>query len=266
MRTKKPAYGLCDAPRAWFVEATRRLTTLGFVQHPLDACLFLLFGPDLKCAIGLHVDDLMGISDPTVRQKDKGGPATTVLLPRLPGESRQLRVPRCTDLEDPPRRLLLQPRLLPQQDQANSPGEGQERRSRQPRHREGVQSAATQTSPHLQVHTSMLAGEVSKATVSTLLAANKSLRFANANADVQLLCTPLGCDLRDIVFVACSDAAFASDLSSHKPRRLPHLRHPQVHPQWSGVFLPPPGLAVVPPAACCPFYIGGRRSGCRGGR
>ena len=27
MKTQKPVYGLRDAPRAWFVEATRRVTT-----------------------------------------------------------------------------------------------------------------------------------------------------------------------------------------------------------------------------------------------
>ena len=38
--------------------------------------------------------------------------------------------------------------------------------------------------------TSMLAGEVPKAKVSTILAANKVLRFAKANSDVRLRPTP----------------------------------------------------------------------------
>ena len=56
-------YGLCDAPRAWYDEASRRLEQAGFTKHPLDACLFLYFAPDLQCAIGLHVDDLLGTSE-----------------------------------------------------------------------------------------------------------------------------------------------------------------------------------------------------------
>ena len=62
----------------------------------------------------------------------------------------------------------------------------------------------------------MLAGEVPKATVATILAANKALRFAKANSDVKLLYPPLLDDLEDIVFIAYSDAAFASraDMSS----------------------------------------------------
>ena len=35
LRLKKPMYGLCDAPRAWFLEAKERLTSLGAQQHPL---------------------------------------------------------------------------------------------------------------------------------------------------------------------------------------------------------------------------------------
>ncbi|OLQ01345.1 Copia protein [Symbiodinium microadriaticum] len=63
MRLRKPMYGLCDAPRAWYDEASRRLEQAGFTKHPLDACLFLYFAPDLQCAIGLHVDDLLGTSE-----------------------------------------------------------------------------------------------------------------------------------------------------------------------------------------------------------
>ena len=43
MKLTKPMYGLCDAPRAWFEEATERILQVGdgrIVQHPLDACLW----------------------------------------------------------------------------------------------------------------------------------------------------------------------------------------------------------------------------------
>ena len=75
MKLKKPIYGLCDAPRSWYLEAVRRLEGLGYVRHVLDPCLFLLLEgphndnetemePQLVAALGLHVDDLFGIINP----------------------------------------------------------------------------------------------------------------------------------------------------------------------------------------------------------
>ena len=84
MRLRKPMYGLCDAPRAWFLEARERLTNLGAQQHPLDACLFLLYDyqapksawtyrtdskgakhqhPPLIAMMGIHVDDILAAVD-----------------------------------------------------------------------------------------------------------------------------------------------------------------------------------------------------------
>ncbi|CAE7928185.1 GIP [Symbiodinium necroappetens] len=79
----------------------------------------------------------------------------------------------------------------------------------------GLQWAATQSTPHLQPHTSMLAGQTTKATVATLVAANKALRFVKANSDVGLCYQYLG-PFSDLVLVAYSDASFAcrADLSS----------------------------------------------------
>ena len=39
----KPCYGQLDAPRRWYLEATRRLTELKLVPHVLDPCSFLIF-------------------------------------------------------------------------------------------------------------------------------------------------------------------------------------------------------------------------------
>ena len=84
MKLKKPMYGLCDAPRAWFLEARERMTNLGAQQHPLDACLFLLYDyqaphsqwthrtdskgakhkhPPLVALLGMHVDDIIAAVD-----------------------------------------------------------------------------------------------------------------------------------------------------------------------------------------------------------
>ncbi|CAE7693968.1 RE1, partial [Symbiodinium necroappetens] len=71
MRLRKPMYGLSDAPRAWYEEASRRLLSLGFTKHPLDGCLYLLFDTKLRCAIGLHVDDLLGVVEPSWASKTR---------------------------------------------------------------------------------------------------------------------------------------------------------------------------------------------------
>ena len=88
MKLTKPMYGLCDAPKAWFDEATDRLLRLGagaIIQHPLDACLFLVFDrplkfdldaenveePKLIMTFGIHVDDLFGRYNPEDEQTMK---------------------------------------------------------------------------------------------------------------------------------------------------------------------------------------------------
>ena len=71
MLLKKPVYGQLDAPRRWYLEASRRLKSLGWTQHILDPCLFLLHHADPQEAaeprlcgfIALHVDDMLGCGD-----------------------------------------------------------------------------------------------------------------------------------------------------------------------------------------------------------
>ena len=45
---------------------------------------------------------------------------------------------------------------------------------------------ATQTAPHLQATTILLAGEISSATTKSLGSMNKAVRYAKANSDVGL--------------------------------------------------------------------------------
>ena len=44
MKLIKPMYRQIDAPREWFMEATRRLIKCEFTVHPLDPCFFMAFG------------------------------------------------------------------------------------------------------------------------------------------------------------------------------------------------------------------------------
>ena len=81
MKLVKPMYGLCDAPRAWYEEASERILKVGegnIQRHPLDPCLFMVYHPlpegqnldpnverELACVFGIHVDDLVGCGDPS---------------------------------------------------------------------------------------------------------------------------------------------------------------------------------------------------------
>ena len=47
MKLRKPCYGQLDAPRRWWMEATRRLLDLGLRRHPFDPCCFLAYTQDL---------------------------------------------------------------------------------------------------------------------------------------------------------------------------------------------------------------------------
>ena len=61
-RLEKAAYGLAEAPKAWFTRLTRELLAVGLTQSQLDPCLFMLRGNDgsLIGVCGVHVDDLIG--------------------------------------------------------------------------------------------------------------------------------------------------------------------------------------------------------------
>ena len=63
---RKPVYGQLDIPPRWYLEAIRRLTPLGWKQHYLDPCAFLLFDRDAKLVaiLCLHVDDMLAAGDP----------------------------------------------------------------------------------------------------------------------------------------------------------------------------------------------------------
>ena len=79
-----------------------------------------------------------------------------------------------------------------------------------------LQWPSTQTAPWLQAAVSLLAGNVTNATTTTLQEANKVLRYAKENNDVGLEYRPLSASKDNITFIAFSDASFAcrSDLSS----------------------------------------------------
>ena len=60
-RLKKSAYGLAEAPIAWFKCLRAKLENIGWKPHPLDECVMTLYDKEgsVKGLIGIHVDDLL---------------------------------------------------------------------------------------------------------------------------------------------------------------------------------------------------------------
>lgn len=61
LRLEKAAYGLAEAPRAWFLRLSRELAAAGLEMSRLDPCLYCLRRDGKLLGIcGVHVDDLIG--------------------------------------------------------------------------------------------------------------------------------------------------------------------------------------------------------------
>jgi hypothetical protein len=60
-KLKKSAYGLAEAPIAWFRCLRAKLEQLHWKPHPLDECVMTLYDEhqQVKGMIGIHVDDLL---------------------------------------------------------------------------------------------------------------------------------------------------------------------------------------------------------------
>ena len=239
MKLRKPMYGLCDAPRAWFLEARERLTNLGAEQHPLDACLFLLYDyqaphttwthrtdskgaqhrqPPLIAVMGIHVDDIIAAVNKTNKtyqtfeqklkqtftfrtwEEDKDFDYCGAQVRRL--------APDHYTLEHQQYITKQKPISIDNKEDDERPVTEKERSSLRALIG-ALQWPAGQSSPHLQAAISQLAGQVSKATVSTIREANKILRYAKSNADVCLHFTNIG-PPEDLTFLTYCDAAFAS--------------------------------------------------------
>ena len=65
-RLEKAAYGLAEAPRAWFLRLSRELKGIGLTVSALDPCVFVLRNQEngLVGVCGVHVDDLIGGGGP----------------------------------------------------------------------------------------------------------------------------------------------------------------------------------------------------------
>eukprot|EP00435_Cladocopium_sp_Y103_P030130 s3673_g7.t1 len=228
----KPRYGQLDAPRRWFLEATRRLTDLKLKPHMLDPCTFLIFEtsfpevPHEKLGVGegglvgmicIHVDDLLaaGLEHSAVYQhviaelkksfsfrEWKTGTDLEYCGASIHRDGETVSLKHGQYLQ------RLKPMTLPKH-----VGPEKALCSSELTALRGLMGSlswpAVQSSPHLQASTSMLAGDVSKGLASTVFEANKLLKFAKLNSDVGLVFSPLG-DMQDWRLVTAFDASFCS--------------------------------------------------------
>ena len=289
MLLKKPCYGQLDAPRRWFLEATRRLKQLGLRQHCLDPCLFMLYetdfpdepatspnlvvGPDRLCGlICIHVDDLLGTGCPDSVAYQK-------LEVRLK-EAFNFREWHDTEAMEYCGASLVQndegwklshenyykkfkPITVDKNRGLDEPLNAKD--TTQLRGLLGsLQWPAVQSSPHLQASASLLAGQVSSGTVETMNEANRLLRFAKGNSDVCLEYQAIG-PLDDLRLVCSFDAAFGVRRDGASQGGLYHDAGSQRSFRRRRTSLPCGGLAVCQTTSNCPEqpFCGG--PGCRSG-
>ena len=203
---------LLDAPRRWYLEATRRLKSLGWTQHILDPCLFLLHrdggdgGPVLCGMITLHVDDMLGC----------------VLALKSKFEF------RTWETDDKPMEYCGVHHIrdnfawkLSQEQYLNKCKPVTIHRGRQPEEEMtehdrsqlrallgSLQWPAVQSAPQLQCSASLISGMQKTNKLRAVVEANQLLKFAKDNADVNLTYKPLpATSLDDIRLVIMFDAA-----------------------------------------------------------
>ena len=259
MKLRKPMYGLCDAPRAWYSEARERVTRLGAVVHPLDPCLFMVYDydapedqwldqpddngntvrqPPLLGLFGLHVDDILGCGnmDNASFQKFIKQMKQTFTFRTWEQDSDieycGAKIQRINQhhYELQHTSYLAKQKPISFEDTNNNANSDQPVTEKQRTMLRGLVGAlqwpATQSSPHLQASVSQLAGLTSKATTSTLREANKCLRFAKQHSDVGLKFQRIGRP-EELTLIAYSDAAFASrhDLTSQGGQLILLVHH-----------------------------------------
>ena len=214
----KGAYGRVDAPFLWFRELKQSLESLDFESAPFDPCLFVLRDNNQRAEglIGIHVDD--GLCCGSARFHAK----LAQLEAKYPFGSKKsrefvftgLRISQKSDnsiwvsqekyVKDITPISVTKERKLKPHD-AVTEGERQSLRALIG----SLQYAAINTRPDIASRLGWLQSNINKATVSTLLEANKVLHEAKMFADVTVKIQPI--PLENLRFVAFSDASFASE-------------------------------------------------------
>ena len=219
----KPVYGQLDAPKRWFLEATRRLRQLQWVPHPMDPCFWLLYEPDeaggsatkLCGLLCLHVDDMLGCGDTksetylNAEKQLKESFNFRTWQKDEPFEYCGAKMTRDSDgtwhVSHDEYLRKVQPIPVERGRQSHQPMSDKEQTMLRGL-LGSLQWPAIQSSPHIQASTSLLSGEMSTGLSAPLLEANKLLKFSKANSDVHLKFNPLG-ELKDLRLSCMFDAA-----------------------------------------------------------
>ncbi|CAE7320417.1 GIP [Symbiodinium sp. KB8] len=218
------AYGRVDAPLLFYKELSKQLNELGFVRHPLEPCVFLLYtNQRLNGILGVHVDDGVCGGDEHFLQQIQA------LQAKLPFGSRKFQsfVFTGIHLEQFPDfsirasqseyvRNIQQIDIGRSRRQTPDSPVTEAERSKLRGLVGSLQYAVTHTRPDMAAKLGEVQGLITQATVQTLLQANKILRETQEQNGVCIYFLPIRPS--EITFVAFGDTSFASskNLSSHQ--------------------------------------------------
>ena len=217
------AYGRVDAPLLFYKDLCKQLSALGFIRHPLEPCVFLLYHQgSLSGILGLHVDDGVYGGDFHFQEKLK------MLQKQLPFGSQKTGSFIFTGIaleQFPDGTMRASQRdyvsSIPQIDigryrrQTPQTLVTEEERTKLRGLVGSLQYTATHTRPDVASKIGGLQCQITKATVQTLLEANRVLRETQEHSNVSIHYLPI--PLAEVTFVAFG-ASFASsrDLNSHQ--------------------------------------------------
>ena len=214
------AYGRVDAPLLFYKELTKQLQKLGFRTHPLEPCVFLLessHGTHRKIhgILGTHVDDGVCGGDEFFHQqldklkmvlpfgsfKQRKFTFTGIVLEQLPDFSvscSQEEYVRQIPAIDIGRSRRTHP------DSPVSESELSKLRGLVG----SLQYAVTHTRPDIASKLGEVQTQISRAKVSTLIAANKVLRECQENSQVKICFRHI--PISEVTHISFGDASFAS--------------------------------------------------------
>ena len=217
-RLVKSAYGLIDAPFLWYSELDRTLRSLNFIPSPFDPCLYLYYHDKTKGPsgiLGVHVDDGLCGGDkyfqaalqelekkfPFGSKKSQSFVFTGIEMNQLHDHTITMSQEKYITKINP---IHIQPDR-----KANLELPVTERERQDLRALIGsLQYASVNTRPDLASRLSFLQSDINKATIETLIQANKTLHEAKRHKNTTIKIQPIPMD--KIRFLAFSDASFSS--------------------------------------------------------
>ena len=245
IRVRKGIFGLCNSPRLWWERLSADLlktsilvkgVPMKLVQHPLDACLFLLRGPsdELHAALITHVDDLLLAGSPdTVVEVQQ---ALSKMFPIAEWEKGEFDYigSQLKQGEDGTIHLGQRSYVNSRLESVNFPKPEDPEDLADPITRKDNQSTigalswlAAQTRPDLQSGVSMSQRKQKHPTFSDVKETNGVVRLAQKGKDYALQFPWLDYGLDEMVLLVFHDAAWANAVPTEEnPEVLPEELHP----------------------------------------